>query len=128
MLRDQFYKVISVRKEGQSTVNVDISLNPSDPIFAGHFPSVPVVPGVCMLQMIKETLEGELKNSLQLSSAAGLKFLSVINPLEHRNLTIRVEYKPVSEDTFTAEGSINAGDKAFFKLVKAVYIRKHGKA
>jgi len=128
MLRDQFYNILSVQKQGLSSVAVEVKLNAADPIFKGHFPSVPVVPGVCMLQMIKETLEEQVESSLQLSTAASLKFLSVINPLENPELSIRVDYRSESDGTITAEGSIISSEKIFFKLVKAVYIKKHGKA
>ncbi len=121
MLRNKFYKTLSVENEVLNSVRSLVEINASDPIFTGHFPSVPIVPGVCMMQMIKEKLEDQLNRPLQLTKAAGLKFLAVINPFVDPNLTIHVSYSTETDGTVIAEGSISTSDKTFFKLSKAVY-------
>ncbi len=63
-------------------------LNPQHPVYAGHFPQQPVVPGVCMLQIIKECLEKIYQTSLQYKQIASCKFLSAINPNEKPELEL----------------------------------------
>ena len=57
-----------------------IVFNGSHHIFDGHFPGQPVVPGVCMVQMVKELLQQQFDKSLILRSTGQIKFLQLITP------------------------------------------------
>lgn len=73
--------------DGSFTVKAILDINPSHPIFEGHFPGQPVVPGVCMMQMIKEVLETVIGQETRLVSAASAKFLAMIDPGETRQVS-----------------------------------------
>jgi len=79
MLIEGLYSVVSFEKEEQ-TVNAKIKLNPNHEVFKGHFPGNPVMPGVCMIQMIKELTEQATGKTLFLSVASNIKFMAIINP------------------------------------------------
>jgi|SRR6516162_1080621 len=79
MLNNDFFSIIQWQSDPGS-IHATIEINPQHKIFEGHFPGQPVVPGVCMLQIIKEMLESELKKKLTLIQADHLKFLSMIDP------------------------------------------------
>ena len=121
MLRNKFYRTLSIEKQTVGQIESRILINIDDPIFKGHFPDVPVVPGVCMLQMIKEQLEDRFGKSLQLLKAGNLKFLSVINPRENAELSISISYDTDEDGKISADGSITDADRTFFKIAKAVY-------
>lgn len=121
MLRDHFYSILSTDKQSINTCSCQILINKESPVFQGHFPSVPVVPGVCMLQMLKEQLEEKTGRKLQLKKAANIKFLSVINPLQHPLVHMDISFQIASDNSVLAEGSITSGDLVFFKLAKALY-------
>lgn len=121
MLRDSFYKVVTTAQQDTTSFKSIVLINKDHDIFKGHFPSVPVVPGVCMMQIIKELLEERIDKTLQLLSAGNIKFLSVINPLENPQVEIEVKYTSVEDGTFRADGSIFANNAACFKIVKAIY-------
>ena len=57
-----------------------IRLNPFHEIFKGHFPGNPVLPGVCIIQILKEILMGQLDNNLVFNNLGSIKYFSVINP------------------------------------------------
>jgi 3-hydroxyacyl-[acyl-carrier-protein] dehydratase len=76
-----------------STINAEIQLNPEHAIFSGHFPGQPVVPGVCMIQLIKEILQKSFSQSLQLKEASSIKFSSVINPVEQPLISITLNWQ-----------------------------------
>ena len=82
-------------------------LNPQHAIYNGHFPQQPVVPGVCMLQIIKECIEKIQQAPLQYKQIASCKFLSVINPNETPELKLSLTIKKNETDTFQilAEGA-----------------------
>jgi 3-hydroxyacyl-[acyl-carrier-protein] dehydratase len=68
-----------------------IKLNPSHDIFKGHFPGQPVVPGVCMMQMVKEVLESYADKKLRLVKADSVKFLSFIDPGQHSEVGLEIK-------------------------------------
>ncbi len=114
MLSNDFYHIASANS-AENTIRAEISLNAEHHIFKGHFPSVPVVPGVCMLQIMKELLENNLNKELQLIGAKEIKFLSLINPLEVGNLNIGLDYT-IAEGQINAVGSITDSEKTYFKF------------
>lgn len=61
-------------------LTAQIRIDPEHAIFKGHFPGKPVMPGVCMIQIIKELTERALDKELFLSVASNVKFMAIINP------------------------------------------------
>ena len=60
-----------------------------DPIFAGHFPTYPVLPGVFQLEVARFAVELILQHPVALREVAKAKFLVPIGPGE----TVRLELK-----------------------------------
>ncbi|HEY4288583.1 MAG TPA: hypothetical protein VGN00_15870 [Puia sp.] len=79
MLKDSFYTIPEITNEGQS-LKASLHLREDHPLYQGHFPGQPVVPGVCMLQMVKELAAMATKKTLILQKADTMKFLLQINP------------------------------------------------
>ena len=79
MLMNDFY-TISDAATGENRWTGRITFNPDHAIFKGHFPGQPVVPGVCMMQIVKEVLEMALGRKMQVQQAAQVKFLQLITP------------------------------------------------
>jgi 3-hydroxyacyl-[acyl-carrier-protein] dehydratase len=67
--------------------------NAAHPIFEGHFPGRPVVPGVCMMQTVQELLERLLQKKVLLKKASNMKFLNMIDPVANPKVEIGVQYK-----------------------------------
>lgn len=59
-----------------------IRLFPDSPIFMGHFPGKPVLPGAVMLELLKKYLESVLSVRLRFSSLKTVKFIVPVYPLE----------------------------------------------
>ena len=57
MLLDNFYTILSSESSDSTIWTIQVKLNPGHPVYQGHFPGHPVVPGVCLLQLIKECVE-----------------------------------------------------------------------
>ncbi|HTN05828.1 hypothetical protein [Agriterribacter sp.] len=92
ILKDDFYTITQLTEEN-NTIQATLKLNPEHPIFEGHFPGQPVVPGVCMVQMIKELLETVTGKTMLLQQSDHIKFLSVIDPRNVLQITIRIMYQ-----------------------------------
>lgn len=118
ILLNDFYTIMN-RDASDGAVRAKISINRTHKIFDGHFPGLPIVPGVCMMQIIREIMEATTEKSLMIVSADNMKFLSVINPDHNQEVDVSITY---SEDsgTFVVNASLFAGTVTFFKLKAAL--------
>ena len=81
MFKESFYTVQEVVSVGNSH-KIAINLNAAHPIYRGHFPDQPVVPGVCTLQIIKECVADILNKELRFGTISSCKFSSLLIPSE----------------------------------------------
>jgi 3-hydroxyacyl-[acyl-carrier-protein] dehydratase len=109
-----FYTIQSFSIE-EGLANATIAINSSHEIFEGHFPGTPVVPGVCMAQIVKELLEKMLAKETSLTKADNIKFLSVINPVENNIANVEVKYK-ITESTVDVNATISNLTATCFKM------------
>ena len=120
MLSGVFFDIQSFNCESvegsQTKLLATVSLNDSHPIFTGHFPGNPVVPGVCQIQMIKELVEKAVMQQLRLTESDNIKFLSMISPLVNKQLEFVVQIKPSEERQIVVIASIGAGTTQFLKF------------
>ena len=56
MLNDNLYRTDSFSYQ-EEKIEAEISIDVHHKIFEGHFPGQPVLPGVCMIQIVKELVE-----------------------------------------------------------------------
>ena len=108
--------IFSVNKltHSDNLIKADLSINANSPIFKGHFPGQPVVPGACMLQIVKEVLENVLGQSLMIQKAGNLKFISMIDPQITSSAHLEISYK-IIEDAISLTGKLSDGDRVCFK-------------
>jgi 3-hydroxyacyl-[acyl-carrier-protein] dehydratase len=64
----------------KDNISARILLNNEHPVFKGHFPGNPILPGVCTVQIIRELLEKAMEKELMLIKASNIKYLGFINP------------------------------------------------
>lgn len=91
MLIEGLY-TIETLKNTESDITAAIKLNANHEIFDGHFPGNPIMPGVCMMQIIKEITEKVLDKSLFLQTSTNIKFMAKINPNVNPDLSIQITY------------------------------------
>lgn len=124
MLQGDFFTISSIQKE-EASVQVVLELNPSHQIFAGHFPNQPVVPGACLLQMVKEIMETALDTKLHLINAHQLKFMSPIDPDKGKEIQGAFTFSIAGNKevnisaTFTHETIVCFKCKAIFSIMGA---------
>jgi len=94
MLIEGLYKVIANEKTAEG-ISAKIKLNKEHAIFKGHFPGNPVMPGVCMIQIIKELTEEATGKNLFLSVSSNIKFMAIINPDKNPELQLVID---IAED------------------------------
>lgn len=113
-LLNDFYKTISFDTATDKLETV-IEIDPLHKIFEGHFPGQPVVPGVCMMQIIKESAERFVGYSLKLEKAQDMKFLAVIDP--SRNNQVKISATLANDaDKLSVNATITHEDTVHFKF------------
>ena len=120
MLSGTFFDIQSFTydntEEVQQKLQVVVSLMGDHPIYSGHFPGNPVVPGVCQVQMVKELVEKAVKHPLNLTESDNIKFLSMINPLVNAQLEFNILIRPVIAQLLSVTATIAAGSIVFLKF------------
>ncbi len=105
MLLGDFF-TIQDKKEEENSVFFSVSLNPNHKVYKGHFPQMPVSPGVCNIQMIKECLQEQVGKKLLLKSILQVKFLSLIVPSMNENLRINMQITETGEKSYKVKATI----------------------
>jgi 3-hydroxyacyl-[acyl-carrier-protein] dehydratase len=114
MLKDSLYKIISLNQP-VNVIDAELELNIDDPIFSGHFPGRSVLPGACMLQMVKEVLEEVFEKPIRLKVADQMKFLKMIDPVVNKMLILRMTYM-IDGESILITATMSAVEEVVFKL------------
>ncbi len=121
MLKNHFYTLTDPVSIEGINFRTEIKLNSKHPIFKGHFPGLPVVPGVCMMAIVKEILQKGVGKKLMLEKADNIKFMALINPNEHPSVEVEIKYSQNDDGTYSTDAVIYAANRPYFKLSKALY-------
>lgn len=124
MLIEGLYSVVGFEHEDPS-VRATIKLNASHEVFKGHFPGNPVMPGVCMIQIIKELAEKATGKSLFLSVATNVKFMAIINPEKNDIINLQLNFSEEGDilrvkNVTTFADTLALKLNATFKIMQAV--------
>lgn len=104
-----------------------ISFVRESPIFSGHFPQHPVVPGVCMFAIVKELLEAQLGISLHLVECRNMKFLNMIDPDQTPTVNAEVTILSRDDDRLNVQARLFKKDTVYFNMTGATYLVKNGR-
>ncbi|MDR3267458.1 MAG: hydroxymyristoyl-ACP dehydratase [Tannerella sp.] len=114
MLSD-YYSINHQRTEGDTTV-FEVALNPDCAVYQGHFPGMPVAPGVCNIQMIKECTERIIGRPLLLEYLSQCKMTTLITPRQHPTLQVRIRILENDGTQVNVQAAIGQGEDAFITL------------
>ena len=130
MLKDSFYHILSFRpaEPMNNASGIDtqaftarIRLNGKHPVYQGHFPGKPVVPGVCQIQLIKEIFSEAIHREVSLVKADNIKFLAIIVPEKCPVLDINITAKRQREEGWEVTGAISNEEVQFLKF-KGIFV------
>jgi len=115
MLLNKFFYILD-SEQTENDLKVKISFNPEHDIFKGHFPDMPVVPGVCQVQILKETLSNLFSRNFFVSTASSIKFLSVIEPLKTKELTMNIKLVNQDSNKLFVSADYQNGTEIYFRF------------
>jgi 3-hydroxyacyl-[acyl-carrier-protein] dehydratase len=117
MLLKDFYTIVEIDNSDKENVKAIIDLNKDHEIYKGHFPNNPIVPGVCLTQLIKEVMENIENKDLQLSYASNIKFMAVVNPEINNRLQIDLKIKyDIEQNLIKVDSITHFNDQVFYKF------------
>jgi len=105
MLQNSLYYIVQ-NEQNEYTIR----FNASHPIFAGHFPEHPIVPGACMVQIAEELAETTYGHPVRFANIRNLRFNHPITPGQEVTITIR----QIEDKSFNFQFSVNDTICAFF--------------
>lgn len=116
MILKDFYNVLSEEKVSDSKYNVTILVNEKHEVFKGHFPGNPIMPGVCMIQIIKELIEKFTNESLLIQTLTNVKFMALINPEATPELRLELDITATEDNLVKVKNTTYFNDTTALKL------------
>lgn len=113
VIKDLYTFKFNVREENR--IEASLLVNPDHPIYRGHFPGLPITPGVCQVQMIRELLQREVKLPLMLSRAGQIKFTAVHEPDKEPEIKASISFSR-SGDLLEVRAQLQGKEKIFIKF------------
>jgi 3-hydroxyacyl-[acyl-carrier-protein] dehydratase len=114
LLLNNLYTIQSL-SESDNQIEAAINLLADHAIFSGHFPGQPVLPGVCMMEMVAEVMGVYLKSTFRISGGPLIKFLRMIDPRINPLIHLEIKYHFSSQTTLVT-GRIFSGSDVFMKF------------
>jgi 3-hydroxyacyl-[acyl-carrier-protein] dehydratase len=110
MLLDKLYTITSfTASEGGDKITSSILLKGEHPVFMGHFPGNPILPGVCTVQIVLELLEKATGKTLMLNKAGNIKYLGFISPIATPEILFNLTVKNADDGSLNCTAGIIAG-------------------
>jgi 3-hydroxyacyl-[acyl-carrier-protein] dehydratase len=120
MLLKDFYTITSLEKTAETKYLATILINEEHEVFKGHFPGNPIMPGVCMMQIIKELTEQITSNSLFMQSLSNVKFMALINPFNTPELRLELDIT-TTEDQLVKVKNVSYFNETVALKLSSVY-------
>ena len=109
------YYIITERTRREDSEVFCITLNPSCAVYEGHFPDMPVSPGVCNIQMLLECAELVAGKPLRISSINRCRLTTLITPETHPRLEAHITLTD-NTDHLLLNASLGMGDDVYMLL------------
>lgn len=103
---------IEIKGEDTGKYVCEVVLNSEHAVYKGHFPGMPVTPGVCMLRIVKDCASRIKNVGLRYERITGCKFMAVVDPNQTDRLLINLEFG----DNGSLRATASADGKTVLKL------------
>lgn len=92
LLNSLYYLVESKKHEGANSEAVYVvRFDATHPIFAGHFPGHPIVPGACLVQLAEELAGMTIGQPIRFTALRNLKFRQPVTPEQQVRVSIEFQ-------------------------------------
>lgn len=113
MLLNKLYTISQLRlNQDRTSLLADIKLDSRHPVFNGHFPGNPILPGVCTVQIIRELVEEGFHSPLLLKKAKSIKYQGFINPEAAPVLNFILQLNQTADGIIQCSANVTSGGMA----------------
>lgn len=98
----KYYSILEEKTDIEQAI-YKIQLDANHQMYKGHFPDFPLLPGVVQMELIHELFEKTLGKEISLIASKNIKYLGMINPNEHTDLSVKLSWKHTDEIKLRAE-------------------------
>jgi 3-hydroxyacyl-[acyl-carrier-protein] dehydratase len=124
MLINDLCTIEQILRDGDNhKLSVLIQVNPFLDLFKGHFPGNPILPGVCIILIIKDILKDQLDKTLVLENIISIKYLTFINPEVNGKIKIDLEINELKNDSISCNAIVSF-ESAVFCRFKGAFKRQ----
>jgi 3-hydroxyacyl-[acyl-carrier-protein] dehydratase len=115
ILLNDFFTIEELSQD-EGSAKALINIDPTHAVFKGHFPAQPVVPGVCMMQMVKEIVETVTGKRTNIGAVQEMKFLALIDPVKNSNINVDLKLVTDDKDAIQVSATMTGADILHFKF------------
>jgi 3-hydroxyacyl-[acyl-carrier-protein] dehydratase len=101
---------------GEASLQAIVYFPPEHPLYAGHFPERPVVPGVCVLQVCRDLISEIHARAFKIAGIDSVKFMIPLIPSAETGYGISLAWKQEEDGRLMVDGNWQNGQQIFVKL------------
>ncbi|NCO55451.1 MAG: hypothetical protein GW876_08650 [Bacteroidetes bacterium] len=116
MLIENLFNIINKQKIAEGEFLINFNCNSKHIIFEGHFPTEPILPGVCMVQFVRESIEMLYNKKIKLISSKTVKFIHIIDPRIEQNLVLELKINYTDNNVYETRAIIKNDTTTFFQM------------
>jgi 3-hydroxyacyl-[acyl-carrier-protein] dehydratase len=106
---------LSIKTKGDSVFTATVKFNPAHPLFSGHFPGLPVVPGVLLMEIAASATRQFTGKELIIKEASVIKFIRIIDPRKDNEVMLDVALTE-EEGKYKLDLNFYHGETVFVKV------------
>jgi len=114
MLKDTFFTILFFA-DAENGCTYRIALNAAHPIFQAHFAGNPIMPGVCIVQVIKELSSEYFGRAFFVCAVKNMKFLLAVNPLETPEISVQLTFTQQEDERISIAAVLYNEEKIYSK-------------
>lgn len=115
MLTGELFEIQKTINPTEDEYCISFRCNSAHPVFKGHFPGNPVLPGVTMVQFVRESMERIFNKTFQLVQSKNIKFVNVVNPEKENILQLTFHVTNAEEGMVDISATIKSDTTSFFQ-------------
>lgn len=115
LFEGNLYTIKNMESSGE-ILKASVMIMRDHPVFDGHFPANPILPGVCTLQIAGELLSKFLDQKLMLIKSENIKFMSLVIPTENTILNFEINLGNQEEKIFSVKCTVTSNEVEVLKM------------
>lgn len=110
------YVLKRLPSDTESQLNISVQIDEKHRVFEGHFPDFPILPGVYLIQMVKDSLNTFLSDNFWMKTASSVKYLKPVEPGKNKSLRLEITLTETEDSLLVSASSFLEDETVNFKF------------